>query len=34
VALAGAAVDGVGIPACIAGGERAADALSTFLAGP
>jgi len=31
VALAGAALDGVGIPACIASGERAAEDVSKFL---
>nr|WP_296066179.1 FAD-dependent oxidoreductase [uncultured Actinoplanes sp.] len=31
VALAGAVLDGVGIPACIAGGERAAEDVSKFL---
>jgi len=33
LALAGAAFDGVGIPACIAGGERAAEDVSKFLEG-
>ncbi len=31
VALAGAAFDGVGIPVCVASGERAADDVSKFL---
>jgi oxygen-dependent protoporphyrinogen oxidase len=31
LALAGAAVDGVGIPACVASGELAAEGLSKFL---
>jgi oxygen-dependent protoporphyrinogen oxidase len=31
VALAGASVDGVGIPACIASGDRAAEDVSKFL---
>ncbi|GAA0435788.1 protoporphyrinogen oxidase [Actinoplanes campanulatus] len=31
LALAGAAFDGVGIPVCVASGERAADDVSTFL---
>jgi len=31
LALAGAALDGVGVPACVASGERAADDLSKFL---
>jgi oxygen-dependent protoporphyrinogen oxidase len=31
LALAGAAVDGVGIPACIASGERAAEDVSKSL---
>ncbi|MCU7725855.1 protoporphyrinogen oxidase [Actinoplanes sp. KI2] len=33
LALAGAAFDGVGIPACIAGGERAAEDVSKYLEG-
>ncbi|WP_433791633.1 protoporphyrinogen oxidase [Actinoplanes sp. CA-252034] len=33
IALAGAAFDGVGIPVCVAGGERAADDVSRFLEG-
>jgi oxygen-dependent protoporphyrinogen oxidase len=32
-ALAGAALDGVGIPACVAGGERAAEEVSKSLEG-
>jgi oxygen-dependent protoporphyrinogen oxidase len=31
VALAGAAFDGVGIPVCVASGERAADDVCKFL---
>ncbi|GIF10271.1 protoporphyrinogen oxidase [Actinoplanes teichomyceticus] len=31
LALAGAAVDGVGIPVCVAGGERAADDVNSYL---
>ena len=31
LALAGAAFDGVGIPVCVASGERAADDVSKFL---
>jgi oxygen-dependent protoporphyrinogen oxidase len=33
LALAGAAFDGVGIPVCVASGERAADDVSKFLEG-
>ncbi|BEL11986.1 protoporphyrinogen oxidase [Actinoplanes sichuanensis] len=33
LAVAGAAFDGVGIPACVASGERAADDVSKFLEG-
>ena len=33
LALAGAAFDGVGIPACVASGERAADDVSKILEG-
>jgi oxygen-dependent protoporphyrinogen oxidase len=33
LALAGAALDGVGIPACVAGGERAAEDVSKSLGG-
>jgi oxygen-dependent protoporphyrinogen oxidase len=33
LALAGAAFDGVGIPACVASGERAAEDVSKALAG-
>lgn len=33
IALAGAAYDGVGIPACVASGERAADDLLKYLEG-